>query len=316
MNQPDLLSQYDTYLELKGVSLNTRKRYQSFLTSLFRFVELNPSEIAHVTTAHLRTFVAGLQERRLADRTVASSVTMLKTFFGYAVAEGHLERNPATRLPNPKIGRRLPRTLSPEEVRALFAAIAQGKSNVDRRNLIIFHLCYVCGLRIGEVVTLRREQIDLEGATLRVIGKGDKERLLYLKPRTVELLKDYLTRNGIQDYMFPGAKNSHLTPSALQSKFRSYVKAAGFTKHVTVHALRHSVAVHYLMGGAPISFVQQLLGHENLQTTGIYTRLTDAMTKQIALNTVTALDDQSERMDPERKVLEEARVEHRDEKAK
>jgi len=315
LNQPDLLSQYDTYLKLKGVCLKTRKRYQSLLTSLFRSVGLNPSEIAQVTTAHLRAYVAGLQARRLADRTVASSVTMLKTFFGYAVTEGHLGRNPATRLPNPKIGRRLPRTLSPEEVRALFVAIAQGTSKVDRRNLILLHLCYVCGLRIGEAVALRREQIDLEGATLRVISKG-KERLLYLKPRTVELLKDYLIQNGIQDHVFPGAKNSHLTASALQSRFRSYVKAAGFTKHVTVHALRHSVAVHYLLGGAPISFVQQFLGHENLQTTGIYTRLTDAMTKQVALTTVTALDDQSERVELERKVLEAARVEHRDERAK
>jgi site-specific recombinase XerD len=125
-----------------------------------------------------------------------------------------------------------------------------------------------------------------------VVGKGDKERQVYLKPELLEDLTGYIERSGVEEYLFPGRSGEEpITVRNMEMRFKAYVEDAGLPDHVTPHTLRHSIAVHYLINGAPITFVQQLLGHESLATTGIYTKLADEMTKEIALNTPLALDD-------------------------
>ena len=311
MSDIGLLDAYDNHLQIKGVSLNTRKQYRSILAAFFQFSDLPPEQIAQVTIAQLRAFVAQVQKRNFAPRTLALYAGTLKSFFRYAVEEGHLQQNLADRLPIPRVPSRLPRVLTPEQVRTLFKVIEKGTSKKDRRNLVIFHLCYVCGLRISEAANLRRENIDLVEGTLRVIGKGDKERLLYLRPKTVQLLTDYVAKEKPADYLFPSRQKGHVGVLILDLQFRAYAEDAGLPKHTTPHALRHSIAVHYLMGGAPITFVQKLLGHANLQTTGIYTRLTDAMAKDIALKTPTAMDRSAEFAKPAKpEELKEAREQY------
>lgn len=257
----DPLADYETYLRLKGLSPRTIELYLHFLGHLFKFLEVEPAAVSTLTIAQLRSYVANLQERGLADKTVASEVHTIKTFFRFLLDEGYIDRNPAERLPTPKVRRRLPKTLSVEEVRALFRAM-DGTSRVDRRNKVLFHLCYVAGLRIGEAVSLKLSNLDLDEGTLRVVGKGDKERRIYLKSYTVELLEQYIEESGVTDFLFPGRGGSHITANTVQSQFPRYVKKAGIRRRVTPHMLRHSVAVHYLLGGAPITFVQQFLGHE------------------------------------------------------
>jgi integrase/recombinase XerD len=288
------LADYEAYLRLKGLSPRTIEFYLHFLGHLFQFLEVEPAEVSSLTTAHLRSYVASLQERGLADRTVASEVHSIKIFFRFLLDEGYIDRNPAERLPTPKVKRRLPKTLSVEEVRDLFRAM-DGTSRVDRRNKVLFHLCYVAGLRIGEAVSLKLSNLDFDEGTLRVVGKGDKERRIYLKSYTVELLEQYIEESGVTDFLFPGRGGSHITANTVQSEFPRYVKKADIRRRVTPHMLRHSVAVHYLLGGAPITFVQQFLGHENLATTGIYTQLADDMTRKIALETETALEGMAEK---------------------
>ena len=286
----DPLADYEAYLYLKGLSPRTIELYLHYLGHFFQFLEVEPAAVSTLTIAQLRSYIASLQERGLADKTVASEVQTIKTFFRFLLDEGYIDENPAERLPTPKIRRRrLPKTLSVEEVRALLRAM-DGTSRVDRRNKVIFHLCYVAGLRIGEAVSLRVRNLDPDEGTLRVIGKGNKERRIYLKSYTVELLEKYIEESGVTDLLFPGGGGGHITVGTVDSQFPRYVKKAGIKKRVTPHMLRHSIAVHYLLGGAPITFVQQLLGHENLATTGIYTQLADDMTKKIALETETALE--------------------------
>lgn len=306
MNPSELVSEFEAQLRLQAVSAGTLKHYRYCLKGLLHFLPPETNEVAQITAAQLRAYVASLQARHLADRTIERQVGALKTLFRFAVTEGYLERDPAARLPLPKVGRRLPRMLTPDQVRALLDIIRQGTSKSDKRNFVVFYLCYTCGLRISEAAALQREQLDLGEGMLRVIGKGDKERRIYLKPVTVQVLEDYLQENHIQDYLFPGADQGHITATALQIGFRKYAQAAGLSKQVTPHALRHSVAVHLLMGGAPISYVQEMLGHENLDTTGIYTQLTDAMTKEIVLRTPTAMD-RLEKRAKRKKALKEER---------
>lgn len=192
------------------------------------------------------------------------------------------------------MGRPLPQALTKEEIRRLFRAMAGG-TNIDRRNKVLFHLLYSCGLPIGEGVRLRIEDVDLEAGTLRVIGKGDKEPQLFLRPTTVKLLRKHIKENDIVDFLFPSREGGHVATGTMDYQFQRYVKRAGFKKRVTLHTLRHWVALHYLMGGAPISFVQDLLGHENLSTTGIYTQLADETMREITLSVPTALEAMAEK---------------------
>ena len=164
---------------------------------------------------------------------MASEVQTIKTFFRFLLDEGYIDENPAERLPTPKTRRRrLPKTLSIEEVRALFRAM-DGTSRVDRRNKVLFHLCYVAGLRIGEAVSLGVRNLDPDAGTLRVVGKGNKERRIYLKSYTVELLEKYIEESGVTDFLFPGRGGGHITISTVDSQFPRYVKKAGIKRRVT-----------------------------------------------------------------------------------
>lgn len=288
------MSDYIAYLRLKALSEVTIQAYQYILEAFFQFLDLEPTQVSSLSTARIRAYVAHLQQQELVDSTVAKYVKVVKGFCRFLVEEGYLEEDPSVRIPVPKVGRRLPQALSKEEVRRLFRAM-EGDSALDRRNRVFFHLLYVCGLRIGEGVKLRVEEVDLEEGTLRVVGKGDKERRLYLKPMTVQTLREYIQEENIVDFLFPGGKGGHITSTAMEHQCRKYVKKAELRKPVTPHTLRHSAAVHYLMAGAPISFVQDLLGHENLHTTGIYTQLADEVMKEVTLSVPTAMDAMEEK---------------------
>jgi len=285
----DALADYISYLRLKALSEATIKKYHYTLRALFRFLDLEPSQASALSTAQIRSYVASLQERGLADKTIAEQVKAIKTFCRFLVEEGYLKKDPFERIPVPTVRRRLPQALTKEEVRQLFRAM-EGETKIDRRNKVLFHLLYVCGLRIGEGVKIRVEDVDLEEGTLRVIGKGNKERRLYLKPMTVRLLREYIEENDITGFLFPSRQGGHVAIGTMDRQFQKYVRKAGLKKRITPHTLRHSAAVHYLMGGAPISFVQDLLGHENLRTTGIYTQLADQMMKEITLGVPTAIE--------------------------
>ena len=261
------------------------------LNSLLAHVGLADSSPKEITVVQLRDYVASLQKRDLAAKTVSDHVVVLRQFFGFLQSEGYIKEDPSLRIPRPKVGKRLPRALSVAEVRDLFLAF-KGETTAERRDKVFFHLVYACGLRISEAVSIRVKDVDFTAGTLRIIGKGDKERLVYLKPNLVRALQDYLEERKPRTYLFPRqGRDEPVTSRNMQMRFKEYVRAAGLPERVTPHALRHSVAVHYLVNGAPITFVQRLLGHASLATTGIYTQLADGMVKEITLNTPTALDE-------------------------
>jgi integrase/recombinase XerD len=232
-----------------------------------------------------------LQKRGLADKTVSNHVLVIKRFFGFLLTEGYISEDPSLRIPRPQVGERLPKALSVPETRRLFDAF-DGESAIEQRDEVFFRLIYTCGLRINEAVNVNVEDINVVSEALRVVGKGDKERRIYLKPELLEELVSYIEQAGVETYLFPGRSGDDpITVRNMEMRFKAYVKDAGLPDHVTPHTLRHSIAVHYLINGAPITFVQRLLGHESLSTTGIYTRLADDTTKKIAMNTPLALDD-------------------------
>ena len=289
-------------LRLKNLSPRTIVEYQKVLNSLFGHLAPEDSSPKEITTPQLREYVASLQQRGLAAKTISNHVLVIKRFFGFLLAEGYIEEDPSLRIPRPKTGKRLPKALSIPDVQALFAAFREDTA-AERRDKVLFQLVYVCGLRISEAVQVQVRDIDFTEGTLRVIGKGNRERQLYLKPGLLRVLRQYIAESGPRRYLFPGRKGDKpITSRNMEERFKRYARAAGLPDRTTPHTLRHSIAVHYLINGAPISFVQRLLGHASLATTGIYTQLADGMTKEIALNTPTALD---EILPEEREVLRE-----------
>jgi len=304
MEYPEF-TDFIAYLHLKNLASATVEKYQQVLKRLFDYIDLGPSPPSQITTAQLRDYVASLHERELALKTIRNHVVVTKRFFGFLLAEGYIEQDPSRRLPTPKVGKRLPRALTVPQAQALFAAMTD-ETLAGHRDQVFFKLVYACGLRVGEAVQVRVADINWEEGWLRVIGKGNEERRVYLKPYLVEALREYIEESEVQGYLFPRRDGyGHLRGRHMGRRLKRYVEKARLPGHVTPHTLRHSAAVHCLMGGAPITFVQNLLGHESLATTGVYTQLVDQMAKEIVLNTKTAIDEIE--ATEEGKLLKEAR---------
>jgi len=288
IEHPDARDFFD-YLRLKNLSARTITEYQWVLKDFFRSCPPDLPAPQDVTIAQLRDYVAGLQTRKLGAKTVGDRVVILKRFFGYLLVEGRLTSDPAQRLPMPRVGKRLPKALTLNEMQAFFSVLSTD-SRLGRRDRVLFELMYAGGLRVSEAVGLRVEDIDFADCSVRIIGKGDNERRIYLKPEVMQLLQKHIESEPLAGLLFPGRNGNPLTPRLVELRIKRYAKAAGITRLVTPHVLRHSIAVHYLQGGAPVNFVQGLLGHASLATTGKYLQLTDQMAKEIALKTETALD--------------------------
>ncbi|MCJ7667468.1 MAG: tyrosine-type recombinase/integrase [Anaerolineae bacterium] len=193
--------------------------------------------------------------RGVAAATVSNHVLVIKRFFGFLLAEGYIEEDPSQRLPRPKVGKRLPKALTITQAQDLFAAF-KGETPTERRDQMFFQLVYVCGLRVSEAANLRLKDIDFAEGTLLVIGKGDKERQVYLKPNLLRALKEYIAESKPRTYLFSGrGGDKPITFRNMDARFEQYVRAAGLPDRVIPHTLRHSIAVHYLINGALITFV-------------------------------------------------------------
>jgi integrase/recombinase XerD len=235
--------EFFAYLRLKNLSARTIIEYQWVLKDFFRFCPRDLTAPEDVTFEHLKKYIVSLQERKLAAKTVSDRVVILKRFFGYLLAEGGLLSDPAQRLPMPKVGKRLPKALTLDEMQAFFSVLS-GDSMPGRRDRILFDLMYAGGLRVSEAVGLRVGNIDCSDGSVRILGKGDKERRIYLKPRLIRLVREYVESEHLSDLLSLGRGGKPTAARAVELRIKRYAKAAGITRPVTPHTLRHSIAVH------------------------------------------------------------------------
>ncbi len=279
----------------KGCSENTVSAYRNDLEQFHEFVAQHLTGAdrpgwTSVTRDDLISFILFLKEREYASATVARKVAAMKSFCHYLLRIGTLADDPAAELDSPKVKKRLPQTLSPEDVdRLLSVPLQGGETPKGLRDRALLEVLYATGMRVSEVATLTLQDVDLEGCTVRCVGKGSKERVMPLYPEAVTAVHEYMEngRNSLlgghvdQKALFLNPRGDQLTRQGLWLIIKRYARELGIAERVTPHTLRHSFATHMLNGGAGLREVQRLLGHANISTTQVYTHVSRDHVRQV-----------------------------------
>jgi integrase/recombinase XerD len=275
------IKQFVHYLKIeRSLSENSVLAYQADVARLMDCcmpLDLSPLT---VTTAHLKEFVATMYDIGLSPRSQARTITGWRQFFDFLILEDIRTDDPSEGLDLPKIGRKLPEVLTIEEIDRIVSVIDLS-SNEGQRNRAIIETLYSCGLRVSELVGLRLQDCYFEEGFIRVIGKGNKERLVPVSPSVIEEVGIYLEHNrpllpikkGHEVFVFLNRRGAQLTRVMIFTLIRNYAEMAGIRKTISPHTFRHSFATHLIEGGANLRAIQEMLGHESITTTEIYTHL-------------------------------------------
>jgi len=256
------------------------RQFEQFLTSR------GLTQWAGVTASLARQYLADLG-RRYARRTIARKLSAVRSFYRFLFREGKVSRNPLVIIAAPKAHRRLPKVLSPDEVRAVLHA-PDTSTPLGLRDRALFEVLYATGMRVGELTTLRTKALTWDGE-LRVTGKGRKERIVLLGDAAEQALRRYLTlgRQALlraridPGIVFLNARGSALSDRGVRVIVDRHIRGVAFDRHISPHVLRHTFATHLLDGGADLRVVQELLGHSSLATTQIYTHVSRDWLKRV-----------------------------------
>ncbi len=280
----------DAFLDYLGAEVGrserTRAAYQTDILDFVRFVAREGVQDPQSVTRPLVTlYLVSLRRRRLAPSTVARRVAALRGFYRFLLREHRVSSDPTEDVSSPRRGAALPRVLSQEEVTRLLVQ-PQPRTPEGLRDRAMLELLYSSGLRVSELVGLDVAHVDLESELVRVVGKGDKERVVPVGSYAVRALRDYLTLARPQlsprsPALFVGRSGRRLTRQWVWVSLRRYARAAGIQRPVTPHVLRHSFATHLLEGGADLRSVQELLGHARINTTQVYTHVARPHLQQV-----------------------------------
>ena len=276
----DIIGKYRRYMKLeRNYSENTLDAYMSDLQKLLDYVGAEGLHIQDVKLDDLRNFVAALVDIGISARSQSRILSGVRTFYTFLILDGYIEDDPTELLEWPKIGEHLPEVLSVEEVDRLEQACDLSKWE-GQRNRTIIEVLFSCGLRVSELINLRLSDLFLNEKFIRVMGKGKKERLVPISESAVkELQYWFMDRNlmkikpGEEDFVFLNRRGGHLTRMMIFTIVRRLAEAAGIEKTISPHTLRHSFATALLEGGANLRAIQDMLGHERISTTQIYTHI-------------------------------------------
>jgi len=262
-----------------GLSENTLAAYRRDLCGFAAWLAGRQAVLAEAGAAELLGFLAGQYRNGRALRSNARLLSSLRRFYRYLVREGRRKDDPTANIESPKLDRPLPYTLSEAEVEALLAA-ADTSAAIGLRDRAMLELLYASGLRVSELVSLDADQVNLSHGVVRVLGKGNKERLVPVGDEAVSWLQRYcqearpqLLRGKISNRLFVSRKCGSITRQAFWYRLREYALRSGIRGHLSPHTLRHAFATHLVNHGADLRVVQMLLGHSDLSTTQIYTHV-------------------------------------------
>ncbi|SDB88690.1 site-specific tyrosine recombinase XerD [Williamwhitmania taraxaci] len=282
MRIEEAIEGYASFLRLeKGLSENSIVAYTSDMDKLWQFAnqELNKQTVETLSQQDLEAFIVSLESNGLNKRSQARTLSGVKGFFRYLMLEDVLVNDPTELLLAPKVGRKLPIVLSTEEIDAIISAIDLSKPE-GQRNKAILETLYSCGLRVSELVGLSLSNLHFSEGFIKVVGKGNKERLVPISPRAVkEIEYYYIDRNKLtpdsasKDIVFLNRRGKKLSRVMIFTITKLLAEQAGIKKTISPHTFRHSFATHLVEGGADLRAVQEMLGHESILTTEIYTHL-------------------------------------------
>jgi integrase/recombinase XerD len=275
------IKDFVSYLKIeRGLADNSILAYQNDVQKLVDYSISRNKTVINLNYNDLKDFVAVLYDLGLSARSPARIISGLKQFFGYLLLENEIKDDPSELLELPKIGRKLPEFLTIEEIDLLIDSIDLSK-NEGHRNRAILETLYSCGLRVSELVNLRFSDLFFEEGFIRVIGKGNKERLVPVSPsveKEMGIYNDFIRRHqsiqpGNENIVFLNRRGAKLTRVMIFTIVKDLSELAGISKNISPHTFRHSFATHMIEGGANLRAVQEMLGHESITTTEIYTHL-------------------------------------------
>ena len=275
-----LLRRYVTYLRLeKSFSPNTVAAYLRDLQKLVDFVTAEKLDILQVTYENLEQFLAQLWDIGADPRSVARIISGIRSFYGFLLLDEYIESDPTELLESPKIGMKLPEVLSVDEIDRMLSTIDVSTME-GQRNRAMLEVLYSCGLRVSELISLRISDIYPEEEFIRVEGKGSKQRLVPISQVALNEIRNYMeyrgdltVKRGAEDILFLNRRGGKLSRVMVFYIVKQQAETAGIQKTISPHTFRHSFATHLLEGGANLRAIQEMLGHEKITTTEIYTHI-------------------------------------------
>jgi integrase/recombinase XerD len=271
----------------RGLSANTLGAYRADLVALRRWLAERDASLVYATRSDLLAFIAWRTEQGAKPRSTARQLSSFRRFFRFLLRENMIKEDPTIKIDMPRIGRSLPQSLTEGEVESLLAA-PNVSDPLGHRDRTMLEVLYATGLRVSELINLKQSEINLNQGVLRIVGKGDRERLIPLGEEAQNWIRDFIAgpRSEIllerqTDYLFPTRRGDRMTRQAFWHIIKRYSKQADISSKMSPHTLRHAFATHLLNNGADLRVVQMLLGHSDLSTTQIYTHVARARMKEM-----------------------------------
>jgi len=288
----ELVRKFINYLgNVKGYSSHTINNYETDLITFVNF--LNKEGITNIKDVDykvIRFYLQELYDKKYAKKTVSRHISSLRSFFKYLLKEKVIKTNPITLISNPKEDKKLPTFLYYQELENLLN-IPNKKTPIGQRDILILELFYATGVRVSELVNIKISDINIYNTTIKILGKGNKERYVLYGNVCKNLLELYLNdgrlkllNNKNSDYLFLNKNGNKLTDRGVRLIIDKVLKKGALKKHISPHVLRHTFATHMLDEGADLKTVQELLGHANLSTTQVYTHVSNERLRNVYLN--------------------------------
>lgn len=274
----------------KKYSNYTVLNYQNDLEDFCQFIENKKISYQKIDYSVIREYLNVLYDKKYSNKTIARHISTLRSFFKYLKKKNLIEMNPMTLVSNPKVEKKLPKVVSYSDLEAILNSLDDG-SLLGKRNTLILEILYATGIRVSELVNIKMSDIDFKKREIRILGKGNKERIVLYGSRCEKLLdlyrKDcYLELNKKESpYLLLGVRGNKINERQVRTIVDEAVTKAGMKLHISPHVLRHTFATHMLNEGADLRSVQVLLGHESLSTTTIYTHISNERLRNVYLHT-------------------------------
>ena len=272
----------------RNVSNHTMDAYKRDINQYLMYLDdIDIKNLSDVKSTHIRDYIRILSDGGMAPASISRIISSIRTYYRFLSSENILDENPVLLINNPKLPKKLPDVLSEKEISLIINAI-QESSKFYQRDKAIIELLYSCGIRVTELCNLEMSNLFIDEDLIRVMGKGNKERLLPLGIRSKKYLDDYIkhSRNSHikksgSSFVFVSRNGNQLTRAMINIILNKWTQVSGLKKSVSPHKLRHSFATHLLEGGADLRFVQALLGHSDISTTQIYTHIDKHYLKEV-----------------------------------